>query len=56
MEYTKFTDEKRNPLHLLIRNGVHTSYIVKIVYTTFNLGRWNAQHLLMREGVNNVYS
>ena len=52
MEYTQFTDEKRNPLHLLIRNGVHTSYIVK----TFNLGRWNAQHLLMREGVNSVYS
>ena len=56
MGNTEFTDEKWSPLHLLIRNGVHTSYTLDTVYTLFNLRRWNTQHLLMRDGDYSIYS
>ena len=56
MEYKECTNEKWGPLHLLIRNGDHTSYTLEFVYTTFNLDRWSTQHLLTRDGDYNIYS
>ena len=58
MDFISITHGRWSTYNLLVRIGigVHTSYTLEIVHTTFNLERLSTHHLLMRDGDNSIYS
>ena len=58
MDFISITHGRWSTYNLLVRIGigVHTSYTLEIVHTTFNLERWSTHPILMRDGDYSIYS